>query len=59
MTRPTRSRSCEGKQQHGSRAAARTHIHALIAKGAGLLNVYKCRYCKTWHVGHLMRRHRR
>lgn len=55
MKRPTKTRSCEGKKRHPSRAAARVHMHALITKGAAPLNVYKCRYCQAWHVGHIRR----
>ena len=55
MKRPTKTRSCEGKQRHASKTAARVHMYALIDKGAALLNIYKCRYCKTWHVGHVRR----
>lgn len=55
MKRPTKTRSCEGKKRHASKTAARVHMYALITKGAALLNVYKCRYCKAWHVGHIRR----
>lgn len=53
--RYNRRRGCEGKVQHADRAAARAHMFALIARGGTGLNVYRCRRCRAFHVGH--RRH--
>jgi hypothetical protein len=41
-----------GKVQHADRAAARAHMFELIARGATGLNVYCCRRCRAFHVGH-------
>lgn len=29
------------------------HNHGMVAMGAGRLNVYRCKICGAWHVGHL------
>lgn len=53
MTR-TRARTCGRKQRHATKAEAREQLEALVRKGANRNqhNVYKCRFCGCWHVGH-------
>ncbi|WP_435173267.1 hypothetical protein [Actinacidiphila sp. bgisy145] len=48
----TRARSCLGKLAHQDRAAALRHRARLIAAGDTRLTVYRCRFCRHWHVGH-------
>lgn len=47
-------RACPtGKVRHRTREAALRHMAALVAKdGSTRLNVYPCRKCGRWHVGH-------
>lgn len=54
MVTSTKSRGCGAKHQHTSRQAAERQMESLIDAGeyAGNLNVYRCRHCRTWHVGH-------
>lgn len=54
--RKQRRRSCEGKRRHADKQAAMFHLVLLRQSGSpGRLNVYLCRFCKGWHVGHLAR----
>lgn len=51
----TKAKTCGHKQQHATRDRALGHMGMLIRKrGASpvALNVYRCRHCHTWHVGH-------
>ena len=51
--RHKRRRGCEGKQRHTDRATALQHLRHLARAGhAWMLNIYHCRFCKGWHVGH-------
>lgn len=46
-------RQCTGKQPHASQTEAFKHLAALRKKdGAFGMNVYKCKICKAWHIGH-------
>lgn len=52
--RRLRRRSCERKVRHESASGAwiaRKHTTADKQERA-LLDVYACRFCKGWHVGH-------
>lgn len=53
MTR-TPARGCQGKQRHDTKDQARTHLERLIRNGAARqrLEVYKCKHCGAYHVGH-------
>lgn len=51
----SKGRSCTGKARHDTRAAARKALESLIrAKKARRAwnDVYACRFCDGWHVGH-------
>ncbi len=50
--KPSRRGSCEGKAEHATKALATDHQMSLIRSGARNLRVYKCRFCKKFHVGH-------
>lgn len=53
--RRLRRKSCEGKQQHDDKTKAIAHKMRLIEDGLavrGELWVYRCEFCKKWHVGH-------
>lgn len=55
----TKGRGCAGKRRHGTARAAEGHMRELVdRRGASpdRLNVYRCKHCGTWHVGHLGRR---
>lgn len=56
--RPKRAQACDGKQAHNTQAQALDHMHSLIRNGAAHLRVYRCRFCRKWHVGHPPRRWR-
>lgn len=46
---------CRGKQHYPSKSFARAKIQQAIAHGHpddGTLNAYKCKACKSWHIGH-------
>lgn len=47
----SRSRSCDGKRAHTSKANARNHLIFLLTQGRCLLEVYQCMHCGLWHVG--------
>ena len=38
--------SCEGKDQHTRKVA-----QEIAKRYGGKITAYKCRFCKTWHVG--------
>lgn len=43
-----------GKIRHKTAEAAGRHMAALIAKDGSIrMNVYPCRACQGWHVGHM------
>jgi hypothetical protein len=51
--RHKRRRGCEGKVRHTERADALQHLRQLRRiDHAWHLNIYRCRFCKGWHVGH-------
>lgn len=62
MSQPTRTkgRSCDGKERHDTREAAKGNIARLAKRGAafGRLEAYRCDFCGSWHVGHTSRRKR-
>lgn len=42
-----------GKRQHRDRASAMAHLGSLRANGGSPdIQVYRCKQCKQWHVGH-------
>lgn len=55
-TKPTntKTRGCGSKVRHVTRKKALAHLWRLVRRGAFLpwLNVYRCRHCGSWHVGH-------
>ncbi|HEX8024730.1 MAG TPA: hypothetical protein VF484_00860 [Candidatus Limnocylindrales bacterium] len=54
MATNTKQRGCGQKVPHPTRKAAETHMWNLVRKGAALarVNVYRCKHCPSWHVGH-------
>lgn len=52
--RRLRRRSCERKVKHPSAAAASATIKSLHARKGyqGRLDVYRCRFCSSYHIGH-------
>lgn len=49
--------ACDHKRAHSTRAYADAQLRSLVDAGAsvGELNVYRCRHCKQFHVGHIRR----
>lgn len=47
-------RGCRTKRRHNTRGYAEAQMQNLITGGANpeLLNVYQCKRCSGWHVGH-------
>lgn len=55
IRRRQQKHGCQGKHPHATEQAARFHSRELYERGAakpGTLNVYRCRFCGTFHVGH-------
>lgn len=57
-----RERSCTGKMQFASKAAAHEHLshHGKLKappqyRGRGRMEAYGCEWCGLWHVGHTPR----
>ena len=52
--RRIRRKSCTGKQRHATPAKGHAHIARLHrSKGwQGRMDVYRCRFCNGYHVGH-------
>ena len=45
-------KACLGKIQHRSMLAAQYIFDRMYGNGSHLLEIYKCSYCKTFHIGH-------
>ena len=52
--RPSKQSSCDGKARHEYQAQAAAAKRAMVASGSPhwQINVYKCRFCHGWHLGH-------
>jgi hypothetical protein len=51
--RRQRRNECGDKVRHSSPQAAWGHAHSLRQKEQfGRVGIYKCRFCRAWHVGH-------
>lgn len=51
--RRQRRKACTGKKRHKNREEAEYHRWLLYQQGStGSLNVYHCKFCNGWHVGH-------
>lgn len=54
--RVAKRKGCTDKRRYGDKDSAERAMHRLLSSGkAGTgrpLNVYACRWCKGWHVGH-------
>ncbi|GLH97376.1 hypothetical protein [Phytohabitans aurantiacus] len=51
----TKGRGCEGKQAQPTRKAALAQITSLVRRRGALRSryqVYQCRHCGAWHIGH-------
>lgn len=44
--------ACYGKIQHRSMLAAQYILDRMNGKRSHLLEIYKCPYCKSFHIGH-------
>lgn len=57
----TKNRGCTEKVRHDNRQTALAAMWSLVhRRGAcpARYNVYRCRHCPGWHVGHRPRRRR-
>lgn len=45
-------RTCYGKIKHKSRLAADYVLSQMSGKDCHLLEIYKCPFCKFFHIGH-------
>lgn len=45
-------KSCLGKVQHKSMLAAQYILDRMGGKDSHLLEIYKCTFCKCFHIGH-------
>lgn len=55
--RRIRRNSCTGKTQYQTDVEGKTAIYFLKqrTKDTSLMNVYKCKFCKHYHIGHAVR----
>jgi len=44
--------ACLGKIQHKSMLAAEYVLSRMSGKDSHLLEIYRCRFCKFYHIGH-------
>ena len=51
--RKRRRKECDGKVKHATREKAVSHLIFLKKEGRARMHVYKCSFCKQWHVGHI------
>ena len=54
--RVLRRRECRHKHRHATQADARAHVKSLAYAGGHHLQLYHCRWCGYFHVGHWHRR---
>lgn len=55
-------KECGSKVPHQSREAAGGQLAAMVKKlgvNPAMMNVYRCRFCRSWHVGHRVRSNNR
>ena len=55
MTNNAIKRACLGKARHASERAARLALR-YTPNGVDL-DLYRCRFCAHWHVGHRLENH--
>ena len=55
--RAIRRRACTGKVRHPDAAGARVALGKLFKRAGytGHMNVYRCRFCNGYHIGHAPR----
>ena len=51
--RKIRRKQCGDKHRHTDRITAIRAADSLRHRGESTLNVYHCKWCNGWHVGHL------
>lgn len=58
--RASRRAGCVGKIRHDTKGGALVHRGRMVDQGAaaGAFEVYRCRHCGGWHVGHARERRR-
>ena len=56
--RRVRRKACTGKIRHATAEDARSALGALFWKRGylGHMNVYRCRFCNGFHIGHAPRK---
>jgi hypothetical protein len=53
--RRIRRNACTGKARHASAADALVQIQKMGSRRDGQLNVYRCGFCSSYHIGHALR----
>lgn len=48
----TRAKVCGNKQRHATKEAAMAQFRSMRREGSIALQVYLCKFCKHYHVGH-------
>jgi hypothetical protein len=51
-TKAHRQHSCERKVRYGHKTTASLAALKMQEKVYAKFDVYECRYCKGWHIGH-------
>lgn len=57
--RRIRRKSCEGKKRYDNEAEARKQCNWFWYERDARLNVYKCKFCGGFHIGHPDRKTKR
>lgn len=47
-----RETECGKKQAYTSWAEANRVLRAMLRRGQRALGMYRCRWCRGWHIGH-------
>lgn len=52
MKKPSRKKSCWGRNRRKSKTRYSSETEARIAATTSGLHAYKCMFCDSWHIGH-------
>lgn len=50
-----RARTCREKKRYRRRWLAEVDAKRASGQSGGMIVAYACRYCRGWHIGHLVR----
>lgn len=56
----SKARECGTKHRHDTKTQAEAQLWSLVRAGTrrARMQIYKCRHCGCWHVGHKRKRRR-